>query len=167
MATNKIYMAPGTPITITGSGGDAVITTNNLGFGVGRVSAQFDRGIGAKAKLHEIMACIQWAATAVVGNAAEIYIFESDGTYLDGSVGVIDAALATDKRKNGMFVGAVICDTTSGATNVIARFRDVPLTQRYFSVGIWNASATKNLQATANASLVIVTPNPDDIQAAA
>jgi hypothetical protein len=50
---------------------------------------------------------------------------------------------------------------------VIARFRDVPLTQRYFSVGIWNASATKNLQATANASLVIVTPNPDDIQAAA
>jgi hypothetical protein len=66
-----------------------------------------------------------------------------------------------------MFVGAVICDTTSGATNVIARFRDVPLTQRYFSVGIWNASATKNLQATANASLVIVTPNPDDIQAAA
>ena len=56
MATNKIYMAPGTPITFTGSGGDAVITTNNLAFGVGRVSAQYDRGVGAKAKLHEIMA---------------------------------------------------------------------------------------------------------------
>jgi hypothetical protein len=30
MTTNKVYMAPGTPIIFTGSGGDAVITTNNL-----------------------------------------------------------------------------------------------------------------------------------------
>ena len=160
-------MKPGTPISFKDSGGDVVVALNGLAFGVGRVSAQYDRGVGSKAKLHEVMACIQWAATAVIGDAAEIYIFESDGTYQVGTVGTADAALATDKRKNGLFVGAVICDTTSGATNVVARFRDVPLVQRYYSVGVWNASATKNLQATANVSVIIVTPNPDDIQAAA
>ena len=47
MATNKVYMAPGTPITFTGSGGDAVITTNIHAFGGGRVSARYDRGEGA------------------------------------------------------------------------------------------------------------------------
>jgi len=161
---NKIYTNPGTPIVFKGTGGDATFTTANLAFGAGRVSGQVDRGAGAKAKLHEVTAIVQWAATAVIGDACEVYIFESDGTYQDGAVGTADAALATAKRRNGMLVGAVICDNTTGATNVVARFRDVPLTSRYFSVGFWNASASKNLQNTANVSLVIVTPNPDEIQ---
>lgn len=167
MTASKVYMNPGAPITFKGSGGDAVITLAALAAGAGRVSAQYDRGAGAKAKLHEVLAIVQWAATAVVGDVAEVYIFESDGTYQSGSVGTADAALAADKRRNGMFAGAVVCDTTSGATNVIARFRDVPLTNRYFSVAYWNASATKTFQNTSNVSMIIVTPNPDEIQAAA
>ena len=167
MATNLIYMKPGTPIVFKGSGGDAVFTTANLGSAAGRVSAQYDRGAGTKAKLHTVIACIQWAATAVINDTAEIYLFESDGTYQEGTVGTSDAELTTDKRSNAYRLGSVVCDTTSGATNVVAMFRDVVLVQRYLSVGIWNASATKNLQNTANVSLIIVTPNPDDIQAAA
>jgi hypothetical protein len=63
-----------------------------------------------------------------------------------------------------MFIGAVIADTTSTATNIVARFKDVPITSRYYSIGVWNASAADNLENTANASRVIVTPMPPEIQ---
>lgn len=161
---NKIYRAVETAITFRDSGGDAVITLQNLAFGAGRVSAQYDRGAGSKAKLHEIIGVIQFETAPVVGEAVELYLFQSDGTYVDGAVGVADAALTTDKRRNGLFIGAVIVDTTSTATDIIARFADVPITSRYYSIGVWNASAGDNLENTANASRVIVTPMPDEVQ---
>jgi hypothetical protein len=161
---NKIYRATETPIVFCESGGDVVITLINLAFGVGRVSAQYDRGTGSKAQLHEITGVFQFETAPAVGEAVEIYLFESDGTYQDGTVGTSDAALTTDKRRNGMFIGAVIADTTSTATDIVARFKDVPITSRYYSIGVWNASAGDNLENTANASRVIVTPMPPEIQ---
>jgi len=159
---NLIYLKPGTPIVAKDSGGDIAITSQALAFGAGRVSAQYDRGAGAKAKLHEICVVCQWAASPVVGNALNVYLLESDGTFVDDNVGTSNAALSVEPVSG--FVGAVIAKTASGATNFIARFRDVPLTQRYFSVAIWNASATTNLQNTANVTCITITPNPDEIQ---
>jgi hypothetical protein len=160
---NRVYRAVESAIVFCESGGTEPFTLINLAAGAGRVSDQYDRGAGSLAQLHEITAVFQMETAGVVGEAIEVYLFESDGTYQDGTVGVSDAALTTDKRRNGMFVGAVIVDTTSTATNIVARFKDVPITSRYYSVGVWNATAD-NLENTANASRIIVTPMPPELQ---
>lgn len=161
---NKIYRAVETAITFRDSGGDVVITLQNLAFGAGRVSARYDRGAGSLAKLHKVQAVIQFETAPALGEAVEIYLFESDGTYVDGNVGTADAALTSDKRRNGKHVGSVIVDTTSTATDIIASWDDVPISQRYYSVGVWNASAGDNLENTANACRIIITPMPPEIQ---
>ena len=160
---NKVYRAVESAVVFCESGGTEPFTLINLAAGAGRVSDQYDRGAGSLAQLHEITAVFQMETAGVVGEAIEVYLFESDGTYQDGTVGTSDAALTADKRRNGMFVGAVIVDTTSTATNIVARFKDVPITSRYYSVGVWNATAD-NLENTANASRIIVTPMPPELQ---
>lgn len=161
---NKLYRAIETPIVFCESGGDKVITLINLAFGAGRVSAQQDRGAGSVAGLYEVIGVFQFETAPAVGEAVEIYLFQSDGTYVDGTVGTADAALTTEKRRNGMLIGAVIADTTSTATNIVGRFQNVPISSRYYSIGVWNASAADNLENTANANRVIVTPMPPELQ---
>jgi hypothetical protein len=161
---SKVYRAVETPIVFRDSGGDVVITLNNLGFGAGRVSARYDRGAGSVAESHEVTGVFQFETAPALGEAVELYLFQSDGTYMDGTLGTSDAALTADKRRNGILIGAVIVDTTSTATDIIARFQNVPITSRYYSIGVWNASAGDNLENTANASRVIVTPMPPEAQ---
>jgi hypothetical protein len=161
---SKVYRAVETPIVFRDSGGDRVLTLQNLGFGAGRVSAQYDRGSGSLAEPHEVIGVFQFETAPALGEAVELYLFQSDGTYMDGTLGTSDAALTADKRRNGILIGAVIVDTTSTATDIIARFQNVPITSRYYSIGVWNASAGDNLENTANASRVIVTPMPPEAQ---
>jgi hypothetical protein len=161
---SKVYRAVETPIVFRDSGGDRVLTLQNLGFGAGRVSAQYDRGSGSQAEPHEVIGVFQFETAPALGEAVELYLFQSDGTYMDGTLGTSDAALTADKRRNGILIGAVIVDTTSTATDIIARFQNVPITSRYYSIGVWNASAGDNLENTANASRVIVTPMPPEAQ---
>lgn len=161
---NKVYRAAETAITFRDSGGDVVLSLQNLGFGAGRVSARYDRGAGSLAKLHEVIGVFQFESAPIVGEPIEIYLFQSDGTYMDGTLGTADAALSSDKRRNGILIGSVVADTTSTGTDIIGRFLDVPVTSRYYSIGVWNGSAGDNLKNTANTSRVIVTPMPDEIQ---
>lgn len=160
---NLIYRALGTPVTFRDSAGDAVITLNNLAFGAGRISAQYDRGTGSKPQVHMWRGVFQFNTAPAVGELVELYISESDGTYQDGVLGASDAALTTDKRRNLKYIGAVVADTTSTATNIIGSGYCL-ITERYFSVGVWNGSAGDNLQATANASRVIFTSVAQEIQ---
>lgn len=166
MATNKIYRTQETSITFRDSGGDAVITLQNLAAGAGRISARYDRGAGSKARLHTWRAVIQFETAPVVGELVEIYLAESDGTYMTGTLGTSDAALSSDKRRNLTLIGMVVADTTSTATDIIANGMCL-INERYVSVGVWNGSAGDNLENTANACRIILTPVPDDIQAAA
>lgn len=160
---NKVYRAVETAITFKDSGGDYAITLNNLSNAAGRVSARADRGSGSKAKLHEVRAIIQVNATVAVGVAVEIYLFQSDGTYADGTIGTADAAFTTDKRKNALHIGSVIADQTAATVDMVASFQDVPISSRYFSIGVWNASGVA-LKASGNACAIIVTPMPDEVQ---
>ena len=162
--TQKIYRAVETAITFKDSGGDAVITLANLGFGAGRVSAQYDRGAGSKPMRYKWKAVMQWTASPVVGEVAELNVAESDGTYIDGNVGAADAAFLTGVKADLTLIGLVGVTAASGATNMIAS-GVCHIWERYFSVGVWNASAAKNLQNTANVSLIVFTPMPDEIQA--
>ena len=160
---NKIYRALETPLTWKDSGGDAVITLQNLAAGAGRVGAQYDRGAGSKPERGQVRAVIQFETAPVVGETVEIWLFQSDGTYQDGVVGTSDAALTSDKRRNGTYVGSVIVDTTATATNIIRSF-ETTLIDRYFSPGVWNGSAGDNLENTANACAIIITPIAAEIQ---
>lgn len=161
--TNSIYRAIETAVTFRDSGGDAAITLQNLAAGAGRVSAQVDRGTGSKPRLYQWRGVFQFETAPVVGELIELYIFESDGTYIDGNVGGADAALGSDKRKNGHYIGAVIVDTTSTGTNIVGSNLCL-INSQYYSVGVWNGSAGDNLKNTANANRVILTPVPDQIQ---
>ena len=161
---NKIYRATETPITFKDSGGTVVMTLQNLAFGAGRVSARHDRGAGSLAQLHEVIGVFQFETAPALKEVVEIWLFQSDGTFADGTIGTADAALTSDKRSNGTLVGTVVVDTTSTATDIVGRFVDVPISSRYISLGVWNASAGDNLENTANANQIIVTPNPPEIQ---
>ncbi len=161
---NKIYRAIETPVVFRDSSGDVVISLQNLSFGAGRISAQKDRGAGSVPELHEVIGVFQFETAPIVGEAVEIYLFQSDGTYVDGTLGTSDAAMSSAKRSNGMLIGSVIVDTTSTGTDIVGRFQNVPISSRYYSIGVWNASAGDNLKNTANASRVIVTPTPPEIQ---
>jgi hypothetical protein len=161
---SKVYRAVETPVVFRDSGGDVVITLNNLGFGAGRVSARYDRGSGSQAEPHEVIGVFQFETAPALGEAVELYLFQSDGTYMDGTLGTSATSLLPDKRRNGILIGAVIVDTTSTATDIVARFQNVPITSRYYSIGVWNASVGDNLKNTDNSSRVIVTPMPPEAQ---
>jgi hypothetical protein len=160
---NKVYHAPETPITFKDSGGSAVLTLNNLAFGAGRVSAQLDRGAGSLPGLYIWRGNFQFATAPALKELVEIYLFGGDGTVVDGEVGTADAALTSDKRNNGLLVGCAVVDTVATNTNVTASGL-VMILDRYISVGVWNASAGDNLRASANTSVVTLTPVPPEIQ---
>lgn len=160
---NKVYRATETAIVFKDSGGDVAITLANLGFGAGRVSARYDRGAGSKAARHMVRATVQFESAPVVGEVVELWLFQSDGTDADGTVGTADAALTSVKRYNGTLIGAIYVETTSTATDITASFM-IDIYERYYSIGVWNASAGDNLKNTSNANHISVTPMPDEIQ---
>lgn len=160
---NKIYRAIETALTFCDSGGDAAITLQNLAFGAGRVSARYDRGSGSKPRLYRWRGVFQFETAPIVGEQIEVYLFESDGTYMDGTLGTSNAALSSAKRNNGELIGVVVVDTTSTATDIIGSGYCL-ISDQYISVGVWNASAGDNLKNTANANRIILTPVPDEIQ---
>lgn len=166
MTTQKVYRASEAPITFKDSGGSAVITLANLGFGAGRVSARHDRGAGSQPRRFKWRGVFQFETAPALGEIIEIHIFESDGTSMDGTLGTADAALTSDKRRNATTSLFVKVDTTSTGTDIIGS-GTVEIEDRYFSVGVWNASAGDNLKNTANVNSITFTPMPDDIQAAA
>lgn len=159
---NKVYRAIETAITFRDSSGDVVLSLQNLAAGAGRVSARYDRGAGSLAAEHMVTCVFQMETAGVIGDTIEVYLFPSDGTYMDGTLGTSDAALTSDKRRNGTLIGFVQVDTTSTATDIIRTFHCM-IRSRYYSIGVWNATAD-NLEDTANASRIIVTPVPPEIQ---
>lgn len=160
---NKIYYTPETAITFKDSGGSAVLTLQNLGFGAGRISARYDRGAGAKPMRHRWTGAFQFETAPAIGETIEIYLSASDGAYADGTVGTSDAALTSDKRRNLKLIGTVVVDTTLTGTDIV-RSGTCEIASRYISTGVWNASNGDNLKNTANTSMVILEPIPDEIQ---
>lgn len=161
--TNKVYRAVESAITFKDSGGSATITLQNLGFGAGRISARYDRGANSLPARYRWRAVMQFETAPAIGELVEIYLGQSDGTYMDGTLGTADAALTSDKRRNLDLIGTVVVDTTSTATDII-QGGICYIWDRYISVGVWNGSGGDNLENTANASFIELVPMPDEIQ---
>jgi hypothetical protein len=167
MATNLVYRALQTAITFKESGGSAVLTLNNLAHGAGRISARYDRGAGSQPEDFLLKSVLCWETAGVVGERVEIYIVESDGTDAEGALGTADAAWTDANIKPNLRIACINTTqaTTGDAKNVASR--RVTITERYFSIAVWSASAASHLQADDNASYIILTPVPPDVQAAA
>jgi hypothetical protein len=160
----KIYRAIQTALTFRDSGGSYVLTLQNLGTNSGRLSAQVDRGAGSKPTRYKWKGVIQWALNPVVGDRVEILFGESDGILApDANSGIVDVAIDEGDATNLRRIGLVRAQAVVGGVNNISS-GVVTILDRYFQVGVFNRSTTIGLQNTANTSLVIFTPMPDEIQ---
>ncbi len=165
MSTNAIYDKQGTSVTFIDTGGDVTFTLNDtVDLGNGQCSNQWDRGAGAsRPSLYKWDAVMKWVATPTLGDAVRIYLWDSTAT---GGDLVADGDV-TPETKFGNFrlIGQVICSVAADqafyASGLVAIFG------RYVNLGVWNASGTKDLNATASASKIVLTPFYPDVQAAA
>lgn len=159
---NLIYQAIQTAIVFQDSSGDAVITLNNLAAATGRISARYDRGAGSLARRYMWRCVFDKGVAGVVGQIINCYIFTSDGTNADGTVGTADAALTANQALNYFDILPVVVNTTSTSVK-ITQSKIVEIPTRYFSVGVMN-STTGLLRAAANVCTISLTPIPDEIQ---
>jgi hypothetical protein len=158
----KFYTAQETAITFQDSGGSAVITLLNLAAATGRVSARYDRGAGSIATRYLLRAKFEKGVASVVGQAIAVYIFTSDGTNADGTVGTADAVLTANQAQNAYLMLPVIVSTASTNTAITQSF-EIEIPTRYFSVGVMN-STTGLLRNTSNSCVISLTPIPPESQ---
>ena len=139
--TSNQYVSPGTAKVFGDSAQtpDVTWTLSALASGAGRISARFDKGSGAQPALWELKCRLQLTGTNVVGASVEFYISPSDGTNPDGEIGTADAALTTDKRRDLTLAGVLVVDQTTTNTTMTRSFQ-VYVPNRYFSLGVWNAT---------------------------
>jgi hypothetical protein len=108
--TQKSYADTGSSITFKDSGGSAVITLQNLAYGTGRVSANYDRSTGAKPQLFEVLAVMQWEDNPVATEVAEVQY-----TSYTSAVTVVTGAAARPVTITAMTVpAATIPGTVTG-----------------------------------------------------
>lgn len=140
MATSKQYFNPETAVVFKGSGGDVTLTFASAADQSLSVSAQYDRGSGAKPGLYRWFIKTQMNASGTVGKQARIYLAQAkDATDVPGRIGTSDTEIssASDRTRNLTYIGAVIADTTSSATDLIASGTCF-IRSRYISVCIFN-----------------------------
>lgn len=171
MATNAIYEKRGTSLVFTeaGVGDKALIAANtDLAQVAGTVSAFVDRGAGAAPSEYEVRCYCKWEATVTVNENAQFYLCQSDGTHTDAGItydATNPAALTLVKCSNLKMIGVVnaaVADTNEHGATFLTR-----ITSRYFAIGVYNASAAKDLLFASSESAVVVTPIYPDVQAAA
>lgn len=160
---NKVYIAPETKVTFKASGGDVTFTPTSVASGSARVSAQYDRGSGSKPSRYVWRGTTKLAsvgAGAVVG----VYLATSDGSILDGNVGTSDATISNgDKYRNLRYIGSLVCDKASDATEPIQGSGEVEIFSRYVSV-VWFNQSGVAFSSTAGDHIFTLEPVPDEIQ---
>jgi hypothetical protein len=165
MTTNAIYGKSGSAITFKDANGTYVFTLKDgVDLGNGQSSAIGDLGATPRPMTYSWEARFKWVATPTLGDVVRLYAYCSDVS--------ADADLAADgdvtpETKFGNFVlmGQVIC--TVAADQYFYNAGVIWLPRRYPVLGVWNASATKDLNATSEACVIKLTPIFDDVQAAA
>jgi hypothetical protein len=166
MTTNAIYLKQGTSITFTKTGGDIAFTLDAVASANGQSSAQWDRGAGAaRPCLYKWEMFWKWVDSAALSDVCRLYMFDGTTTAADLAADA-DVAVETTLSSNFKLLGQVVANLASVTVPFYAAGHCL-ITGRYVSLGVWNASATKASNATANACYVVLTPFYDDVQAAA
>jgi hypothetical protein len=141
-AASPQYTLPGTPVLFADAAQTpaAAWTLSNRTPGVGRVSAVYDKGVGAQPSLWEIRCWISLSGTNVVGQAVEYYLVTSDGTHADSEPAAGDVALNSDQRRALTMLGVLPVYQTASNTTMTTSFRNVYIPSRYFRLAMWNAT---------------------------
>ena len=163
--TNKIYVNPETEIVFADSAQspDVVITLSALAAAAGRVSAQHDRGAGAKAALYEWRGRFHMDTTSVVGEEIEMYIATSGTLGVDGEEGIGDAALGSSNSLANMhYMGSVVVDTTVADTD-LSKSGHVWIPARYINLVVFN-NTVDALETNTGVHHVGLTPVPHEVQ---
>lgn len=162
---NKVYINEETAKTWASSGGDYTLTLGGLAADGVRVGAQGDLGVAPRADQYEWKLFIDgFDAAPVVGETVDVYLAQSDGTYIDGDVGTSDAAGSTNDLPNLMFLGSASVQTTTAGDNLIVS-GVCQIVQRYVSPVIHNDTADGLLPQISGAShKFILTPVPPEVQ---
>jgi len=144
------------PIVWSDSDGDLVMSLNGLASTALRIGARHDLGAGHTPLDFAWRAVVQFEAAPVPGEAIQIYGCSSDGTYEDGGVGAIDAAVTLAELANLTQIGALTVTTNTADHDMIAS-GVVRIVSRYWSPVLYNATVTQ-MAAHANVSRFILTP---------
>ncbi len=163
---NKIYINPTDETVRTWDDTTAAATTlglNALGISAVRESDRLDLGDVVRSEWYEWRGIFQFNATThTVGQTVDIYISQSDGTNADGTIGTTDAVGDIDELPNMQYIGSVVVqDTNATEDNVASGI--CRITSRFYSVVVHNNTGSA-LQATNDASQVIITPIPPEVQ---
>jgi hypothetical protein len=164
MATNDIYLNPGTPVTFKSTGGTILFTPTSLAFGAGRKSAEWDRGTGPQPGEYRWRVKTKFQGTPVVRSLVNIYLATGDGTTYDGEVAAGDAAFTDSNALDTTIrrIGSIVIDTTT--TDAIHTSGTFRMVARYGILIWWNATAAATLSATAGDHEFIATPIPPQKQ---
>jgi hypothetical protein len=166
MTTNAIYEKAGSAITFKDANGTVVFTLKDaVDLGNGQSSAIGDLGAMPRPTLYSWEARMKWVATPALGDVIRLYAYCSN---VSGEADLASDADVTPETKFGNFgspFGQVICSVAADQYFYAAGLIYLP--RRYLVLGVWNASATKDLNATSEACVITLTPIYPDIQAAA
>jgi hypothetical protein len=148
MTTNAIFDKVGTTVTFTKSGGDIAFTLDAVASANGQSSAQWTRGATPQPGLYKWEMFWKWVDTCALGDVCRLYLYDGLTTAAD-LVADADVAVETTLSSNFKLIGQVVANLA--ATSVFYSTGLVYITGRYVVLGVWNASATKASNATANA----------------
>lgn len=165
MTTNAVYEKSGAAITFKDANGTVTFTLKDaVDLGNGQSSNIGDLGATPRPMLYSWEARMKWVATPALGDIVRLYAFCSD---VSGEADLVADGDVTPETKFGNFIliGQVICSVAADQYFYGAGI--VLLPRRYVVLGVWNASATKDLNATSEACVIKLTPIYPDIQAAA
>ena len=159
----EIYIVEGTPLKINGEADAAYAwSMEAVANGAGRVSARIDLGTAPRPYLYRWHCKVPFQATPTAGNELRLRKSESDGTYEDGDLGVVDAALAAEPTGNCRQFGSVKVQAAGTQDNIASGI--VEIYSRYVSIVGWNASGAA-VDATDSNFFFSLTPIYDQQQA--
>lgn len=167
--TNPVYVAVGTTITWTDSGGDYAMTLANLATLAGRVGARASLGGFPRQALYRWYGEFEWASAPSADQAVEVWFAGWDSAspaYPMGQVPATDtgyaaAAAGLSKRKNIIPAGQVIAETAAVGPFSGGGLIWLPYTHASPLVYNGGGQALKN---TSGANFIRLTPVAPDIQ---
>ena len=167
MATNKIYLADGTTITWTDTGGTYAMDMGNLAAAAVRAGAQGDLGASPRPRRYYwSFLCDGFTAASVVGETVLIYLaFGRSTTDIDGALTSSDVGSAVAVLPNLKWIGTATVQTTV-ADDDLRVSGEIVIPSRYVTPVVWN-NTTKIFKTTSDTHIFRLTPIPPDIQAAA
>lgn len=163
---NKIFVNPESAITFGSNSDTVTFTPKNVANAAGRISAQHDRGSGAKAMRYRWEAFSKVGSDATLGLSIPIYIVtaHSSSSLIDDGLGASDAALsATTQLSNSVCIGAIIVNGTAANVGPWYASGIIEILARYVSVAWWNASGQTLTNVDADHRFTLI-PMPYEVQ---